>query len=69
MNPEATPTSQGFGDSGATGGGGPHNPVVDATHGGGDPAPKPDSSIGAAGAAVASDTPTMTEPAVEAPSS
>jgi hypothetical protein len=36
MNPDATPTSQGFKSDGTTRGGGPQDLVADAAHGGGD---------------------------------
>jgi hypothetical protein len=66
MNPDAPPASQGSRGHSATGGGGPQDSAAGAGHDGGDSAPKPNSAAGATAASVA---PTMTEPAIEAPSS
>jgi hypothetical protein len=60
------PASQGSRGSGATGGGGPRDPVADVAIGSGDSAPEPDS---AAGAVAAGASLTMTELDAEASSS
>jgi hypothetical protein len=49
MNLNVTPASQGFGGSGATGGGDSPDPVADAAHGSGDLTPEPDFAAGARG--------------------
>jgi hypothetical protein len=66
LNSCAMLTSQCSRGGGATGGGGPRDPVADVANGGGDPAPEPDS---AAGTVAVSASLTMTKLGAEVSSS